>query len=83
MADVRHSFHYTVEYANHGTRWVLTDKQHKDGTPKAKACLVGRGFQDVGVEDLLTVSPTAGKTSWRMIISACVIRNWIPHTVEM
>jgi hypothetical protein len=45
--------------------------------------LVARGFQDMGTEDLMTSSPTAAKVSWRMIISACVARNWLPRTVDI
>ena len=44
-------------------RWVLVDKVLDDGAAKAKACLVVRGFQERGVQDMETFSPTCSKSS--------------------
>ena len=64
-------------------RWVLVDKLLDDGTTKPKARLVVRGFQETGVQDVDTFSPTCSKSSWRVLLTVAVYKGWAPVAIDI
>ena len=64
-------------------RWVLVDKVQDDGSLKPKARLVVRGFQEAGLRDLDTFSPTCSKSSWRVLLKVASYRGLAPITVDI
>ena len=64
-------------------RWVLVDKVQDDGSLKPKAQLVVRGFQEVGLQDLHTFSPTCSKSPWRVLLTVASYRGWAPIAVDI
>ena len=58
--------------------WVLVDKVLDDGTVTPKARLVVRGFEEGGVQDVETFSPTCSKSSWQVLVAvaACTSCQW-------
>ena len=64
-------------------RWVLVDKVQDDGSLKPKARLVVRGFQEAGLRDLDTFSPTCSKSSWRVLLTVASYRGWAPIAVNI
>jgi hypothetical protein len=67
------------------SRWVLKDKPPLIGsdTPRPKARLCIRGFQELDLEGLDTFAPTASRASWRAVTCAMVNRGWVPKTVDV
>ena len=59
-------------------RWVLVYKLLDDGTTKPKARLVVRRFQETGVQDVHTFSPTCSKSSWRVLLTVAVYKGSAP-----
>ena len=57
-------------------RWVLTWKESENGTIKAKARLVLRGFEDPDVMSLEKASPTATKQAKFIILALAPILGW-------
>ena len=64
-------------------RWVLVDKVQNDGSLKPKARLVLRGFQEAGLRDLDTFSPTCSKSSWRVLLTVAFYRGWASIGVDI
>ena len=64
-------------------RWVLVDKLLDDGRTKPKARLVVRGFQETGVQDVDTFSPTCSKSSWRVLLTVAVYKGWAPVAIDI
>ena len=55
--------------------WVLVDKVQDDGSLKPKARSVVRGFQEAGLQDLDTFSPTCSKSSSRVLLTVASYRG--------
>ena len=64
-------------------RWVLVNKVQDHGSLKPKAQLVVRGFQEAGMQDLDTLSPTSFKSSWRVLLMVASYRGWAPIAVDI
>ena len=64
-------------------RRVLVDKVQDDGSLKPKARSVVRGFQEAGLRDLNTFSPTCSKSSWRVLLTVASYRGWAPIAVDI
>lgn len=62
------------------TRWVLTLKTKEDGTKKAKARLVARGFEDLEKDVISRDSPTASNASQRLVLQVLAQKQWIPQS---
>ena len=54
-----------------------------DGSTKAKARLVVRGFEDPELGSLLTASPTCGRGMYRLAVQLCANRGWIPSCIDI
>ena len=65
------------------SRWVHTLKLLDDGSTKAKARLVARGFEDPELGSLLTASPTCGRGMYRLAVQLCANREWVPSCIEI
>ena len=63
------------------TRWVVTEKQHPDGTRRPKARLVVRGYEEC--ENLQKDAPTASKTSLRVAFGLGTDNNWDIETIDI
>ena len=50
---------------------------------KPKARLVVRGFQEAGLRDLDTFSPTCSRSSWRVLLTVASYRGWAPIAVDI
>ena len=58
-------------------RWVLTFKQDPPGsTPRAKARLVLRGFQDPDMGSIETSSPTAARQAKFVLLALAPVMSW-------
>ena len=42
-----------------------------------------RGFQEAGLRDLDTFSPTCSKSSWRVLLTVGSYRGWAPIAVDI
>lgn len=62
------------------TRWVLTLKTKEDGTKKAKARLVARGFEDLEKDVISRDSPTASNASQRLVLQVLAQNQWVPQS---
>ena len=47
----------------------------------AKPGVVARGFQDPDVLDPDVMAPTAGKSTWRMLLTITAGRGWTPKSI--
>ena len=63
------------------TRWVVTEKQHPDGTRRPKTRLVVRGYEEC--ENLQKDAPTASKTSLRVAFGLPTDNNWDIETIDI
>lgn len=66
-----------------GVKWVLTEKQLDEGLTKKKARLVVKGYQDTTVNRANVSSPTCGKEAWRVLVSLCVQKGWVPVKMDV
>ena len=64
-------------------RWVHTFKYNDQQEFVAKSRLVARGFQDPDVLDLDVMAPTAGKSTWRMLLTITAARGWTPKSIDI
>ena len=64
-------------------RWVLVWKELEDGTRKAKARFVARGFQDPEASVIAKEAPTASKVCWRSCVAIAVLFGWSPFTIDI
>ena len=64
-------------------RLVLVDKVLDDGMLKAQARLVVHGFQERGVQDMETFSPTCSKFSWRVLLALAASKGWCPVALDI
>ena len=64
------------------TRWVVTEKQNKDGR-MIKARLVARGFEEHLGECVVTESPTCSKEALRLALSVMLMRDWKCNTIDI
>ena len=70
-----------------GSRWVLTWRIKYDSTGKiewgVKARLVVQGFSDRQGESVLTRSPTAARTAQRLLVSTCVLYDFLLSSIDI
>jgi Reverse transcriptase (RNA-dependent DNA polymerase) len=61
------------------TRWDFTIKKGMSET-RFKARLVARGYDDAEKENISSDSPVASAAAQRLVLVACVERQWIPNS---
>lgn len=66
-------------------RWVLTEKPGElaSDPPKRKERLVIRGFEDPHKKNVVSMSPTVGRASLRVLLAMLVHNNCMPHSVDV
>ena len=64
------------------TRWVINNKL-KEGTVVTKARLVARGFEDSGLQDRETDSPTCSKEVIRLTLSVITTKDWSCNALDV
>eukprot|EP00435_Cladocopium_sp_Y103_P059364 s526_g21.t1 len=59
-----------------GMRWILTWKKQEDGSQKAKARAILKGFQDPNYENRSTTTPVMTRQTRQMLLQLAAWRRW-------
>ena len=64
-------------------RWVKTEKVLDDGTVTPKYRFVAHGFEQAEKDSLDTLSPTAERGVWCVMLAMTAVNGWVPYCFDI